>query len=109
MCTYYRRKAGHKVNIFTIDNKTYSIRLSDHAALRLRERHIDLFQATGLILLLGQNKIQEYSGSNRDIFIEDKENNFSVVCNITVNTITIITVIDKADCFIKSGTTLINL
>lgn len=97
------------INTFTINNQTYSIRLSDHASLRLKQRNLDLFQCVGSILSLGENKIKEYSGSNKDIFILDKENNFSVVCNITLNTITIITVLDKIDCYIKQGTTAINL
>jgi hypothetical protein len=97
------------VNTFTLNNKTYSIRLSDHASERLQQRNIDLFQAVGAILSLGENRITEYSGNNRDIFILDNEHNFSVVCNIEFRTITIVTAIDKVDCFIKSGTIAINL
>ena len=103
------RKAGHMINTFTINNKTYSIRLSDHAQLRLNQRHIDLFQAVGTILSLGESRITEYAGSDKDIFIQDKQNGFSVVCNITKMTITIITVIDNADCYIKTVTIAINL
>jgi hypothetical protein len=105
----HRRRTGRMINTFTLNNKTYSIRLSDHAASRLKERNIDLFQAVGTILSLGEQRITEYSGSNRDIFILDRDNNFSVVCNITINTVTIVTVIDKVDCFIKSGSIAINL
>jgi hypothetical protein len=105
----YYRKAGHSVNTFTIHNKTYSIRLSDHAEVRLQQRHIDLFQAIGAILSLGEERITSYSGNNKDIFIMDREHNFSVVCNITGYTITIVTCIDNADCWIKEGTTAVNL
>ena len=97
------------MNTFTINNKTYSIRLSDHAQLRLKQRNIDLFQVIGSILSLGENRITKYSGADRDIFIQDKEHNFSVVCNITSHTITIVTCIDNADCFIKDGTIAVNL
>ena len=104
-----RRKAGKSMHTFTINGKTYSIRLSDHAELRLKQRNIDLFQAIGAILSLGENRITKYSGADKDIFIMDKEHNFSVVCNITSHTITIVTCIDNADCFIKDGTIAINL
>ena len=106
---YYKRKAGTSINQFTLNNKTYSIRLSTHAQQRLQQRQIDLYQVTGSILSLGEKTITAYSGSNRDIFIMDKVNNFSIVCNISVYTITIVTVIDSADCWIKQGTTAINL
>ena len=107
--TNHKRKAGTSINTFTLNNKTYSIRLTKHAEQRTKERHIDLFQVTGSILSLGQKTITAYAGSNRDIFIMDKEHNFSIVCNIENCTITIITVIDSADCWIKSGTTAVKL
>ena len=107
--TNHKRKAGTSINTFTLNNKTYWIRLSQHAEQRLQQRNIDLYQVTGSILSLGEKTITAYSGSNRDIFIMDKVNNFSIVCNITNRTITIITVIDNADCWIKNGTIAVNL
>ena len=112
--TYYnynnrRRKNGKMISTFTIANKTYSIRLTAHAKQRLTQRNIDLFQVTGSILSLGQKTITDYSGSNRDIFIMDKANNFSIVCNITYRTITIVTVIDTCDCWVKNGTIAVKL
>jgi len=97
------------INSFTIADKTYSIRLTNHAQQRLNQRNIDLFQVIGSILSLGKKTITAYSGSNKDIFIMDKEHNFSIVCNITGCTITIVTVIDNADCWIKNGTIAVNL
>jgi hypothetical protein len=109
--TYYyrRRKNGKVINQFTLNDKTYSIRLTAHAKQRLFDRKLDIYQVTGSILSLGQQTITAYSGSNKDIFIMDKENNFSVVCNITHRTITIVTVIDNADCWVKSGTIAVKL
>ena len=111
--TYYnynkRRKPGIMISSFTIADKTYSIRLTAHAKQRLTDRNIDLYQVTGSILSLGENIIEKYSGSNRDIFIMDKENNFSIVCNITYRTITIVTVIDNSDCWVKNGTIAVRL
>lgn len=107
--TNHKRKAGTSINTFTLNNKTYSIRLTKHAEQRTQERQIDIFQVTGSILSLGKKTITAYAGSNRDIFILDKEHNFSIVCNITGYTITIITVIDNCDCWVKSGTIAVNL
>jgi len=104
-----RRKPGKMINSFTIADKTYSIRLTNNAETRLQQRNIDLYQTIGSILSLGQKTITAYAGSNRDIFIMDKEHNFSIVCNISACTITIITVIDSIDCWIKNGTTAVNL
>lgn len=104
-----RRKPGIMILSFTIQNKTYSIRLTNHAEQRLQERQIDLYQVTGSILSLGQKTITDYSGSNRDIFIMDKQNNFSVVCNITYRTITIVTVIGNSDCWVRNGTIAVKL
>lgn len=104
-----RRKNGRMISSFTIGNKTYSIRLTNHAKQRLTDRNIDLYQVTGSILSLGQNTITTYSGSDKDIFIIDKANNFSIVCNITYRTITIVTVIDTCDCWIKNGTIAVKL
>jgi hypothetical protein len=41
--------------------------------------------------------------------IIDKEKGFSIVVAIEGNTIMIITVIDKGDVYVKSGTTAVNL
>jgi len=109
--TYYyrRRKNGKVIDQFTLNGKTYSIRLTAHAKQRLQDRNLDLFQVTGSILSLGQKTITDYSGSNRDIFIMDKVNNFSIVCNIENCTIMIVTVIDSADCWVKNGTIAVKL
>lgn len=97
------------INTFTIANKTYSIRLTDHAEKRLKQRNIDMFNCMSAILALGEERIIKYSGSNRDILISDKQNNFAIVICIEGYQIRIVTVIDHSDAFAKSGTTVINL
>lgn len=105
----YKRKVGHLVNTFSINGNNFSIRLSSHAEMRLKQRNIDLFQTVGNILSLGEKRIMEYSHSDRDIMVMDKRNNFSMVFYIDNCTIYIITVIDKVDCYVKEGTTAINI
>lgn len=102
-------KKGKSVNQFTLNNQTFSIRLTDHAELRLGQRKIDLFQVTGAILSLGQNRIMSYQNSDRDILIQDKVNNFAVVIDIIGCIITIITIIDSSDCWSKVGTDVVNI
>jgi hypothetical protein len=105
----HRKKRGHSVHTFNINGKKFSIRLTDHAELRLSQRKIDLFQAVGLILSLGQDKILEYRDSNKDVMIMDKVNNFSVCVDIDGNIINIVTVIDNADIYVKQGTTAVQI
>lgn len=105
----HKKKRGQLVTVIIIDKKRYSIRLSDHAKIRLKERKIDLYQAIGSLLSLGEEKIKQYQKTNRDIFIMDKEHNFSIVITFEGNTIHIITLIDNSDCWIKSGTIAVNL
>jgi hypothetical protein len=45
-----KRKKGRSVNTFTINGQSFSIRLTDHAELRLKQRNVDLFMAVGSIL-----------------------------------------------------------
>jgi len=104
-----KHKRGHSINQFTLNKRTFSIRLTDHAEIRLNQRHIDLFRVTGAILSLGEERILNYKNSNRDILLQDKANNFAVVFSIDFNTITIITVIDSVDCWSKEGTDVVNL
>ncbi len=97
------------VNTFTIDGQTFSVILTKHAELRLSQRNIDQFQAIGLILSLGKERILSYINSEEDIMIIDKVNNFSVCVAITDSEITIITVINNADIWVKEGTKICNL
>jgi len=104
-----RKKRGISINQFTLNNQTFSIRLTDHAALRLSQRKVDLFQVTGAILSLGQTRIISYQNSDRDVLIQDKVNGFAVVIVITGCIITIITIIDSSDCWSKVGTDVVNI
>jgi hypothetical protein len=105
----YTKYRSRNVNTFTINNRTYSIRFSEHADNRLNDRKLDLYQCIGAILSLGEKRILEYSNSGRDIFIMDNTNKFSIVCYIDKCTIYVITLLDKIDCYVKDGTDIINL
>lgn len=97
------------MSLYKINDITFEVRISEHADLRLKQRKLDIFMVTGAIFSLGQTKINDYRDTGRDIFVMDKINKLSVVCCIEGNIITIITVLDKIDCYIKTGTDIVNL
>lgn len=103
------KKRGKSVNQFIINGQQFSIRLTDHASERLTERNIDLFQAIGAILGLGEQRILAYQNTKRDILLQDIKNGFAIVFAIECNTIMIITLIDSIDCFALKGTDIVNL
>lgn len=100
---------SRQVSIYKINDITFEVRISKHADDRLQQRKLDIFMVTGAIFSLGQKRINDYRDTGRDIFVMDKTNDLSVVCCIEGNIITIITVLDKADCYVKNGTDVINL
>lgn len=102
-------KRGKSVNQFTINNQQFSIRLTDHASERLAERHIDIYQAIGAILSLGEERILAYKNTKRDILLQDIKAGFAIVFAIECNTIMIITLINSIDCWSKNGTDVVNL
>lgn len=65
-----KKKRGKLLNTFTINKVTYSIRISEHAEIRLKQRKLDIFQIIGAILSLGEARIKEYSNSDKDLFIK---------------------------------------
>lgn len=105
----HTRRAKKVINTFTINNVEFKIILSCHAQDRLLERKIDLFQTIGIVLSLGEARINQYNNSGKEVFIMDVEHNFSIVLEIRNNEIHIITVINKSDCYIKQGTIAVNL
>lgn len=109
MNTYKYYKGSRQVNTFTINNVTFQVRMREHADIRQQERKIDMYKIIGIVLCLGEKRIHKYHNSGRDIFIKDNDNNISVVLYIKNYTIFIRTVIDTADCYVRNGTSIINL
>jgi len=87
----------------------YKILASRHSLQRSRQRSVDMLQVVGAILTFGAQKLDEYSDNQADVMLIDENNNFSVVFAVKKAKIEIITVIDKADCFVKNGTAIAKL
>ncbi|MFW6312100.1 MAG: hypothetical protein ACOC1K_07690 [Nanoarchaeota archaeon] len=92
-----------------IGNDMYSIRTTDHSELRLKQRNIDEYIVISNILSLGKERIQELQNQDKDIMVIDENNNVSICFCFNGNKITIITVIDKSDIFVKRNTIVENL
>lgn len=98
-----------KLATIKIKNKTYKVVASNHAQKRMMQRNIDSYTVVGNILLLGENKIEKLQSTNEEFIIIDKDTNTSTVGAINDNVITIITVIDKSNVFVKKNTKIVNL
>ncbi|MFW6242656.1 MAG: DUF4258 domain-containing protein [bacterium] len=92
---------------FELNNKKWHVQQSYHAKVRMEERNIDFFAVVGDIIALG-NRIETLAENNEEAMIIDKNKDISVVAGFQedFNIITIITVIDKANVFVKDGTSI---
>ena len=92
-----------------IEGNTYSIRISNHAQKRMEQRNISSYVIAGNILSLGKERLIELQKMEDDFIIIDDITRTSIVAGFKRNTITIITVIDKSNIFVKSETQIVNL
>ena len=89
-----------------IDGKSYSIRATVHALERMDQRSIDEYVVTGNVLALGNQRLVELQEMQEDAIIIDENTNTSVVITFKKNTIKVVTVINKANVFVKKNTTI---
>jgi hypothetical protein len=87
-----------------INNQQYSIRATVHALQRMAERKVDEYVVTGNVLALGEKRLLALQEEQTDAIVIDKVSNTSTVITFNKNTIKIVTVIDKANVFVKSNT-----
>ena len=91
----------------TIDKNKYTIVLTKHADKRMSERNIDPFVVVGNIIVLGKERLSNFHNTEAMIIDEDRDTSF--VIGVNKETITIITVIDKSNIFVKTNTQVVNL
>jgi len=104
-----------KIAEIRIEDKEYEVRMTEHSALRMIDRGIDKFVVTGSIIALGKriNQIEE-NGYDEGIVI-DKPHNVAVIFAIFKDKYTcksivkIITVINRANVFVKENTKIFNV
>ena len=93
----------------TINKKQYSIRATGHSIERMAERDIDEEIVVGNIMALGREKIIQLQNEEAEAIIIDENTNSSIVIGFKKNKIQVITVINKANVFVKEGTEVVNL
>ena len=94
--------------LYTVNDKQYNITISSHVLKRIIEdkRHVEAKNIIPSIISCIE-KLMTYNGY--DCMIIDYVNNFSMVVHINNNVITVVTIIDKVNVFIKSGTYIIEV
>ena len=87
-----------------INGKVIDIIASRHAMKRMIERNVDKYITASAVLALGHERIAELQDNNDEAIVIDKANNMSVVLGFNKNVITIITVINRSNVFVKNNT-----
>ena len=94
---------------FKIGKKEYTIGATYHSIVRIQERHINPKTLLQSIIAIGAPTIAKFGKNNEEAIIIDKENNISIVAGFNGTEISIITVIDRANVFVKENTTVVNI
>lgn len=102
-------KKGKFLATVKIDKITLAIKTTAHAEKRLKERKISSYLIVSNILALDEKVIKELQEKNEETMIIDKKNNASIVIKFTKKAIMILTVIDKANLFIKEDTKIVRI
>lgn len=102
-------KINKEIASMTIAGKTYAIETSNHAAERMAQYQVDAFVVAGSVLALGPERIDALQEQKEEAMIIDEENNIAVVVGFNKNEITLITVINKSNVFVKKNTTICNI
>lgn len=97
------------IAIIRLGGKAYSIGASNHALSRMNDRGIDKYVVSGTVIALGPTRIAELQENKDDAIIINENNNTSIVMAFDGTDITIITVIDKANIFVKTNTNIVTL
>lgn len=98
-----------KLMSFNINGRDIDIIASGHAVGRMIERDVNEYVVAGNVIALGPERIQQLQATRDEAIIIDEDKNVSVVVGFSQRRITIITVIDKANVFVKKGTEICKL
>ena len=100
-------KGKFLANLKLENGRNVSFRASEHGWQRMMERNIDTETVVGSILTLGSKIITELQASNEEAIVIDETNNIAIVVNFqknSPNTIRVVTVIAKANVYVRQGT-----
>jgi len=103
-------KNGKFLSEIKLNNgSTWSLRASDHALARMGQRDVDAYAATAAVIALGESILTELKETGDEAMVLDEDRGFALVVGFKLNTAWIITVIDKARCYAKTGTRVYQL
>lgn len=97
-------RPAEKIAVIEIDERYINITASGHALDRMEQYEIDKYVVSGNVLALGPERIAELQQQREEAIIIDEVANISVVIGFSMKTVTIITVINKSNVFVKNNT-----
>lgn len=104
-----KRVKGKSLGLLKINGDTYSVRATAHAVVRMKQRNIDSYVVIGTVFSLGKQRLLEYIEAERDLAIINEEKKVAVIIAFKNCKIMVETVIDKADIYVKEGTSIYRL
>lgn len=89
-----------------INGAQYSIRATAHAVERMAEREVDQYVVAANVMALGKQRLLELQEAQAEAIVIDEDKNIAVVIGFKKNRIQVITVINKANVFVKKDTVI---
>jgi hypothetical protein len=87
-----------------IEGRRYGLRATAHAIQRMAERGVDAYVVTGNVLALGAERLLDLQRAQEEAIVIDTVTNTAIVIGFKANTIMVITVLNKANVYIKDNT-----
>lgn len=95
---------GKSIARIKINGFRYSLRATEHSLERMEQRGISGYVIAGDVISLGKERILELQKKQVDVALIDKKRGIAVIMQFKNNTLKILTVIDKANIYVKDGT-----
>ena len=85
------------------------IKATNHSLERMEQRNVDEYLVISNIMGLGAETIERLQTNNEEAIIIDNNTNTSIVIGFSKKAITVITVINKSNVFVKTGTEIVRI
>ena len=95
--------------IVEINNVNFMIHASNHALKRMAQRNINKYAISGSIIALGKHALVSIQESKDQAILIDEHRGISIVFAVRNYRISIITVINKSNVFVKKNTKIVKL
>jgi len=94
---------------FQINGYTYSIRLTEHAEERRKQRNVSKMGILNSVTSLTFEQLEELKEEDKDVAIINKDKGHTVIITREGNKIKVITVIAKDDVWVKERTDVVSI